>query len=104
MDLYQIPPAMCGKGPGCDYNDLFGNDLGFIFSGTIIQYDNYIFSDALDGKHDLSFACHTIKIHVDRMYISSADGFITLVKKLIPKTRFLKVKKVFLSQAASQLC
>ena len=57
MDLYQIPPAMCGKGPGCDYNDLFGNDLGFIFSGTIIQYDNYIFSDALDGKHDLSFAC-----------------------------------------------
>ncbi len=60
------PPAMCGKGPGCDYNDLFGNDLGFIFSGTIIQYDNYVFSDALDGKHDLNFACHTIKIHVDK--------------------------------------
>ncbi len=59
-------PVMCGKGPGCDYNDLFGNDLGFIFSGTIIQYDNYIFSDTLDGKHDLSFACHTIKIHVDK--------------------------------------
>ena len=60
------PPARCGKGPGCDYNDLFGNDLGFIFSGTIIQYDNYVFSDVLDGKHDLSFACHTIKIHVDK--------------------------------------
>ena len=63
-------PAMCGKGPGCDYNDLFGDDLGFIFSGTVIQYDNYVFSDALDGKHDgkhdLDFACHTIKVHIDK--------------------------------------
>ena len=63
-------PAMCRISPGCDYNDLFGDDLGFIFSGTIIQYDNYVFSDALDGKHDgkhdLNFACHTIKIHVNK--------------------------------------
>ena len=56
---------------GCDYNELFGDDLSFIFSGTVIQCDNYVFSAMLDetkvdNPKKLDFACHTVKIHVDK--------------------------------------
>lgn len=59
-------PMGCFASIGFEYNQIFGDNCSFILYGTVLQCDNYAFTDKYDGNYDINFSCHTIKIRVEK--------------------------------------
>lgn len=58
--------AVCFGSIGFGYNQIFGDNCRFILYGTVLQCDNYAFTDKYDGKYDMEFSCNTIKLRVEK--------------------------------------